>query len=74
MVLGIFKIWEKPPNKSWVGVIISSVFWISLRNTLPNPKIEKLTPIFLLFFTKKVKNENKSPQNFYLASIFIVEN
>ena len=50
----------------------SSMFWISLPLTLPNPKIE--TPIFWLFFTKKVKNENKSPQNFYLASIFIVKN
>ena len=26
------------------------------------------------FFNKKVKNENKSPQSFYLASIFIVKN
>ena len=30
-----------------------SVFWISLRHTLPNPKKEKLTPILLLLFTKK---------------------
>ena len=52
----------------------SSVFWISLRHTLPKPKVEKLTPIFLLFFTKKLKNENNSLQNFHLTSISIVKN
>ena len=45
-----------------------------LWDTLLKLKIIKInTYFFAVFFTKKLKNENKSPQIFYLASIFMVK-
>ena len=57
-----------------IRIILSSVKWTALGHILKNPKIQNLTPIYLLFFYQKLKNKNKSPQNVYLTPIFKVKN
>ena len=42
----------------------SSVKWIALRHILQTQNYKKLTPIILLFFTKKVKMKTNHPKTF----------